>query len=144
MAKKSETPTVLERLDYDNLFKTVLQRYFWEALGIFLPALYEAADKMIAPEFLEQEMQKVTFDLGEGANRTDLLVRIKLKNGSRELILCHFEVQGLSEISDKPCYPSNFIIRVDTQKRENTTRQGFSTRIIFYLKKTGNTMLSDF
>ena len=64
MAKKSESPALLGRLDYDNLFKTVLQRYFWEALKIFLPALYEATDKTVAPEFLEQEMQKVTFDLG--------------------------------------------------------------------------------
>ncbi|MDR1982326.1 MAG: hypothetical protein LBQ08_00815, partial [Holosporaceae bacterium] len=88
---KSEIP---ERLDYDNLFKTVMHRYFWEALKIILPALYEAADRSEEPEFLEQELQKVTFDLGEGANRTDLLVRIKLKNGSKELILSHLELQG--------------------------------------------------
>ena len=90
----NEKTTIPERLDYDNLFKTVLRRYFWEALEIFLPALYEAADKTEAPEFLDQEMQKVTFDLGEGANRADLLVRVKLKDGSKELILCHLEIQG--------------------------------------------------
>jgi hypothetical protein len=56
--------------------------------------LYEAADKTEAPEFLDQELQKVTFDLEEGANRTDLLVKIKLINGVEELILCHLEVQG--------------------------------------------------
>ena len=94
MSKKTEIPTLQERLDYDNLFKTVIRRYFWEALEIFLPALYEAADKTEAPEFLDKEMEKVTFDLNEGANRTDLLVRIKLKNGAQELILCHLEIQG--------------------------------------------------
>ena len=94
MSKKNEISALPERLDYDNLFKTVLQRYFWEALEIFLPALYEAADKTVAPEFLDQELQKVTFDLKEGANRTDLLARIKLKDGTRGLILCHLELQG--------------------------------------------------
>ena len=89
-----EKPAEPERWDYDNLFKTLLYRYFWEALKIFLPALYEAADRSEAPEFLDKEMQKVTFDLGEGANRTDLLVRIKLKNGVNELILVHCEIQG--------------------------------------------------
>ena len=94
MSKKREISALPERLDYDNLFKTVLRRYFWEALKIFLPALYEAADKTEAPEFLDKELEKVTFDLNEGANRTDLLVRLKLKNGAKELILCHLEVQG--------------------------------------------------
>jgi len=94
MGKRNEISALPERLDYDNLFKTVLRRYFWEALKIFLLPLYEAADKMVAPEFLDQEMQKVTFDLEEGANRTDLLVRLKLKNGANELILCHLEAQG--------------------------------------------------
>ena len=94
MDKKSKISALQERIDYDNLFKTVTQRYFWEALEIFLPALYEAEDKTVAPEFLEQEMQKVTFDLDGGPNRTDLLARIKLKDGSGELILCHLEIQG--------------------------------------------------
>jgi hypothetical protein len=83
-----------ERWDYDNLFKTLLYRYFWEALKILLPVLYEAADRSEAPEFLDKEMQKVTFDLGEGANRADLLVRIKLKTRVSELILVHLEIQG--------------------------------------------------
>jgi hypothetical protein len=94
MSKKDDISALPERLDYDNLLKTVLQRYFFEALKIFLPALYEAADKTAAPEFLNQEMQKVTFDLNEGPNRADLLVRLKLKNGANELILCHLEAQG--------------------------------------------------
>jgi hypothetical protein len=83
-----------ERMDYDNLFKTVLHRYFWEALKILAPELYDAADKSVAPVFLEQELQKITLDLGEGTNRTDLLARIQLKNNRKELILCHLEVQG--------------------------------------------------
>jgi len=88
--------TIPERMDYDNLFKMVLHRYFWEALKIFVPELYEAADRSVDPVFLEQELQKITLDLGEGANRTDLLIRIKLKNDSEELILCHLEVEGKS------------------------------------------------
>jgi hypothetical protein len=82
------------RLDYDNIFKTVLHRYFWEALRFFLPSLYQAANRSVSPEFLEQEMQKVTFDLGEGANRADLLARIQLADGKKELLLCHLEIQG--------------------------------------------------
>ncbi|GHV33563.1 hypothetical protein FACS1894187_02180 [Synergistales bacterium] len=91
-----------ERLDNDNLWKIVIHRFFWDALKIFLPELYEAADRGQKPEFLEQELQKVTFDLGGGANRTDLLVQIKLRNGEDELILCHIEVQGSGGEGDLP------------------------------------------
>jgi hypothetical protein len=92
--KMKDESEVLERLDYDNLFKTLLHRYFWEALKIFLPVLYEAADRSKSPQFLDKELQKVTFDLKEGANRADLLVRIELQDGIKELILCHLEIQG--------------------------------------------------
>ena len=94
MDKNDAAHGLPERLDYDNLFKTILRRYFWEALELFLPELYEAADRAAEPEFLEQELQKVTFDLEGGANQADLLTRIKLKSGANELILCHMEVQG--------------------------------------------------
>ncbi|MDR1650143.1 MAG: hypothetical protein LBR71_07765 [Synergistaceae bacterium] len=89
-----DTPPPLERFDYNNLWKTVLRRYFWDALEIFLPALYEAADRSQEPEFLEQELEKITLDLEGGPNRTDVLARIKLKGGGEELLLCHLEVQG--------------------------------------------------
>jgi hypothetical protein len=82
-----------ERMDYDNLWKIVLTRFFWDALKIFLPELYKAADRNQEPEFLDKELQKVTFDLSGGANRTDLLARFLLKDGNRELALCHTEVQ---------------------------------------------------
>jgi hypothetical protein len=84
----------IERFDYDNLWKTVLHRYFWDAMKIFLPDLYDASDRSRTPEFLEQELQKVTFNLEGGPNRTDLLIGIKLKNGNPSLILCHIEIQG--------------------------------------------------
>ena len=102
MSEKNEISALPERIDYDNLFKTVTRRYFWEALEIFLPVLYEAADKTAAPEFLDKELQKVTFDLKEGVNRTDLLVKIKLKNGAGELILCHLELQHSEGRADMP------------------------------------------
>ena len=94
MNKNSEIPALHVRMDYDNFYKTLLHRYFWEALKIFLPALYEAADRVDDPEFLEQELEKVMLDLEGGANRTDLLARIKLKDGAKKLVLCHTEIVG--------------------------------------------------
>jgi hypothetical protein len=83
-----------QRQDYDNLFKNVLRDYFWDGLKIFLPELYEAADREYPVELLDKELQKVTFDLEGGANRIDMLAKIKLKNGESEFVLCHLEIQG--------------------------------------------------
>jgi hypothetical protein len=90
---EQEHSAELERMDYDNLWKIILTRFFWDGLKIFLPELYEAADRSRKPEFLDKELQKVTFDLSGGANRTDLLARFLLKDGNSGLALCHTEVQ---------------------------------------------------
>jgi hypothetical protein len=64
--------------------------------------LYEAADRSQKPEFLDKELQKLTFDLSGGANRTDLLAKFLLKNGINELALCHTEVQQDKGEGDLP------------------------------------------
>ena len=84
----------LGRMDFDNLFKTVMHRYFWDGLQIFSHALYADADTTQEPEFLEQELEKVVFDQPHGSNRTDLLARIPMKSGGEQWILCHLELQG--------------------------------------------------
>jgi len=91
---ENDNPRENNRLDYDNLFKTVMHRYFWEGLMIFCPALYGDADTSQEPEFLEQELEKIVYDLEKGANRTDLLVRVPMKNGSEQWVLTHLEIQG--------------------------------------------------
>ncbi|MDR1514148.1 MAG: hypothetical protein LBS45_00500 [Synergistaceae bacterium] len=67
---------------------------FWDGLNLFLPALWEAADKNAPVEFLDKELQKVTFDLEGGANRLDMLAKITLTGGGEEYVLCHQEYQG--------------------------------------------------
>ena len=71
-----------------------MKKYFWDGLKLFFPELYEAADRGVEPIPLDKELQKVTYDLGGGANHVDLLMSIKLKNGDSEILLCHLEVQG--------------------------------------------------
>jgi hypothetical protein len=84
----------MDRLDADNLYKTILKEYFWDALVSFMPNLYEAADRNVPPVPLDEELQKVTFDLDGGASRADLLMSVTLAGGGEEYLLCHVEVQG--------------------------------------------------
>jgi hypothetical protein len=102
LTAEGEHSTESERMDYDNLWKFILKRFFWEGLKLFLPALYDAADRSQDPEFLDNELQKITFDLGGGTNKTDLLAKILLKDGNNEAVLCHTEVQQGSGGGDLP------------------------------------------
>jgi hypothetical protein len=82
------------RRDYDNLLKTALRDCFWDGLKLFIPKLWEAADKNKPVEFLDKELQKVAFDLEGGANRLDMLAKVVLLGGGEEYVLCHEEYQG--------------------------------------------------
>lgn len=94
MTQNNDEPKISpERISYDNLFKTVLHRYFWDGLEIFSPALHADADTSKEPEFMEQELEKVAYDHERGPDRTDLLVRVPMKNGSEQWLICHLELQ---------------------------------------------------
>ena len=82
------------RLDADNLYKTVLKKYFWDGLKLFMSNLYADADTSAAPDFLDNEQQKAAFDLKGGAARTDILASVKLRNGRKKFVICHVEIQG--------------------------------------------------
>ena len=82
------------RQDYDNLLKTVIHRFFWDGLKLFLPELYEAADRETPAKALDKELAKVTFDIEDGADRVDMLEEIRLADGSAGYVICHLELQG--------------------------------------------------
>jgi hypothetical protein len=83
-----------ERIDYDNFFKTILHRHFWDGLKIFHPQLYKDANKNEKVQFLEQELQKMTFDQKGSPERTDLLANVPLESGAEQLVIAHLEIQG--------------------------------------------------
>jgi hypothetical protein len=50
------------RIDADNLYKTVLKRYFWDGMELLLPELCDAADQNVEPVSLDREMYKSIFE----------------------------------------------------------------------------------
>jgi uncharacterized protein YeeX (DUF496 family) len=107
-------------IDADNLYKTVLKKYFWDGLKLFFPELYEAADRSVAPVSLDKELDKATYDLGGGANRVDLLMCVTLKDGDEKILLCHLEVQGKSKKGDDslPLRMFDYLIAIFRQNRK--------------------------
>ena len=83
-----------ERMDGDNLWKDIVQRFFYPMLQRAIPALYADADRDKKPLFLDKELRKVIYTLPGGAHVTDFLVEVPLKNGFNEWVLLHIEVQS--------------------------------------------------
>ena len=87
-------PKESERRDDDNLWKDIVQRFFYQMLERAIPALYIDADREKEPKFLDKELRKIAYALPGGAHVADFLVEVPLKNGESEWVLLHIEVQG--------------------------------------------------
>ena len=83
-----------ERRSDDNLWKDIVQRFFYQMLQRAIPALYEDADREKEPRFLDKELRKVAYAAPGGAHVADFLVDVPLKNGGSEWVLLHIEVQA--------------------------------------------------
>jgi hypothetical protein len=98
--KEKKKPAV--RLDL--LWKELLESFFYAALEIFYPSLYEAVDREKNPVFLNKELRIP--GARRGQRILDLLVDVPLKTGSMTCVLLHVEQQG--EIRDEPFHVRMF------------------------------------
>lgn len=77
-------------MSHDQLFKQLLQSFFYDFLSLFLPDLAVAVD----PDSITFEPAEVFTDIPEGEQRTaDLVARVRTLEGTPELILVHTEVE---------------------------------------------------
>lgn len=82
-----------QRANYDSPWKTIVEQHFGECLAFYFPDLYCAIDWLVAPIFLEQELQKIRGDSDVGLRRVDKLVDVQLKSGENIWLLIHIEIQ---------------------------------------------------
>ena len=83
-----------EKTDYDSPWKNALEVYFKECIHFFFRAMAEEVDWKRGYLFLEKELQQVAKNAAIGRRYADKLVRLYRKDGSREWVLTHVEVQG--------------------------------------------------
>ncbi|GEN34020.1 hypothetical protein ADA01nite_14800 [Aneurinibacillus danicus] len=85
-------------LDYDALWKEVIEEFFQEFLHFFAPDVYAAVDFRKGYEFLEQELRTLFPDSKSEKKYTDKLAKLYLKSGEEKWILTHIEVQGSRDL----------------------------------------------
>lgn len=82
------------RADYDSPWKEFLTVFFREFIELVLPELHEIIDWSQPPEFLDNELRRITPRSETGRLYTDRLVKVRLKSGDPQAILVHLEAQS--------------------------------------------------
>lgn len=89
-----EKPNEYVSIDYDGLWKKLINELFEEFVLFFIPELFEDIDFSREPEFLQQELFQELIQEKKGKQIADQIVKVFLKSGVEKWILVHIEVQG--------------------------------------------------
>ncbi|MDW8105892.1 MAG: hypothetical protein RMK45_00270, partial [Armatimonadota bacterium] len=82
------------RVDYDSPWKEFLTVFFEAFIRTVLPELHALVEWERAPEFLDNELRRLSPRSETGRLYTDRLVKVWLKNGDARAILIHIEAQS--------------------------------------------------
>jgi hypothetical protein len=89
-----EKPKEYSVVDYDGLWKKLINELFEEFVLFFAPDLHEDIDFIKEPEFLQQELFQEIIQEKKGKQIADQIVKVFLKSGEEKWIFIHIEVQG--------------------------------------------------
>ena len=81
-------------VDYDGAWKEALEKYLEPFLTLCFPKVAAGIDWSKPVDFLEQELREVVRDAEVGGQRVDKLVKIHGRDGCKEWVLVHIEVQA--------------------------------------------------
>ena len=121
-APKKRKPRIELVFDQDNAWKNYIEKDIFDCIAATHPILYAMIDKLVPPEFLEQEMSNVMrgkYKIQGKEKKTDKLVKLRLLTGEDCIIYVHFEFQD--ELRDNfperiYTYRSLIALRYQTQK----------------------------
>lgn len=80
--------------EYDAAWKATLETFLQPCLVLAFPALADQVDWSVPPRFLDTELQEIVRDSESGPMRVDKLVEVSRRDGEKELLLVHIEVQA--------------------------------------------------
>ena len=82
------------RPDFDTRWKELIKALHKDVVLKFFPKLHEQIDWNKGVKHLDKELAKVLADWAKKGKKTgDLLFEYHLKNGKKQLVLIHIEVQ---------------------------------------------------
>ena len=86
------------RFDYDDFWKSLINRFFWNLLEMALPDLYADADTSREHIILDKEFSDVLNtgdpEIHESPHFADFVIKVPMKNGGEEWLILNLEIQG--------------------------------------------------
>lgn len=90
-AKQKQNPPS----DYDGAWKDGWKQHLQPFLEVYFPKVAALVDWSFKPVWLDKEIEKIIAHTGkEKGNRADLLVQVTLKDGVKQILLLHIEIQS--------------------------------------------------
>lgn len=80
--------------DYDGAWKDGFQGRLREFAEVYFPAVAGEIDWSVAPEWQDRELEQILAKAGRRNRSVDLLVKLRLRDGSVRTFLLHVEVQS--------------------------------------------------
>ena len=80
--------------EYDAAWKATLETFLQPCLSLAFPGLADQIDWSAPPRFLDTELQEIVRDSEGGPMRVDKLVEVQRKDGAKDVLLVHVEVQA--------------------------------------------------
>jgi hypothetical protein len=80
--------------EYDSPWKEIIEDYFSEFMAFFFPQAHADINWQRGYESLDQELQQVVRDAALGRRLADKLMRVWRRDGQRQMVLVHIEIQG--------------------------------------------------
>jgi hypothetical protein len=83
-----------KRDDFDNPWKSILEKYFQEFMVFFFPEIHNDINWAQGHDFMDQELQQIVRDADLTKRYVDKLVKVWKLNGSERLVFVHIEIQS--------------------------------------------------
>jgi hypothetical protein len=93
----SPMPPLAEEIDYDSLWKFLIEAFGFQFLRRFLPDLYAEVDLSHPIEYMDQEFSSKLRPRKKGRKITDKLLKVRLLSGEERFVLAHIEVHATGE-----------------------------------------------
>lgn len=93
MSQESTRPPPDHDSDYDGAWKEALRLYLAEFIEKYFPAEYAAIDWTCEPEWFDKELSQILAQSGRRNREVDVVVKVRLLDGSDQWILLHLEIQ---------------------------------------------------
>ncbi len=90
-------PPTTQEVDYDSLWKFLIEAFGFQFIRRFLPDMYPDVDLSHPIEYLDQEFPSKIRPKKKGRKITDKLMKVRLLSGEDRFILAHVEVHATGE-----------------------------------------------